>query len=255
MHRILQNVFWISPAILEFAIAVTMVRRRLSTKYPFFWAYLVFDILRTALLFAIGNDPAHYRGYFFAFWQTEVFSCLLGFLIVIEIFREAFAKRLGLQERGTTLLQFSLVVLVIMALWIAVETPKSDSNNLVAGIVVLKRAESLVRAGLVAGLFIFVLALGLPWDSQTIGIAAGCCIQGTAETLVWAARTHYGRSANRLLVWSLLIATFCQTLLWAAYFLRRRPEPAISWPDAGAHSKVSAKIEHIGEAVGVLLER
>jgi hypothetical protein len=254
MHRILQNVFWISPAILEFAIAATMLRQRLSTKYPFFWAYLVFDILRTGLLFAIGNDPAHYRGYFYAFWQTEIISCTLGFLVVIEIFREAFAKRLGLQERGTTLLQFSLVVLVVMALWIAVETPKSDSNNLVAGIVVLKRAESLVRTGLVAALFLFVFVLGLPWSNETIGIAAGFSIEGAAEIVTWAARAHYGRIANRALVWSLLIATFCQTLLWAAYFLRRRREPAI-WPDAGAHSKVSAEIEHIGEAVGVLLER
>lgn len=254
MHRILQNVLWIAPAFLEFAIAVTMVRRRISMKYPFFWAYLVFDILRTMLLFAIGNDPAHYRGYFFAFWQTEIISCLLGFLIVNEIFRDVFAKRLGMQERGTALLQCSLVVLVIMALWMAVETPKMDSNDLVAGTFVLKRAESLIQTGLVAALFLFVFVLGLPWSGETIGIAAGFSIEGAAEIVAWAARAHYGRIANRALIWSLLIATFCQTLLWAAYLLRRR-EPVISWPDASAHSKVSSEIEHIGEAVGVLLER
>jgi hypothetical protein len=255
MHRILQDVLWITPAVLEFAIALTMLRRRLSTKYPFFWAYLVFDILRTGLLFAIGNDPAHYRGYFYAFWQTEIISCLLGFLIVNEIFRDVFAKRLGMQERGTALLRCSLVILVIIALWVAVETPKMDSNDLVAGTFVLKRAESLVRTGLVAALFLFVFVLGLPWGSETIGIAAGFSIEGAAEFVTWAVRARYGRIANRALIWSLLIAGFCQTLLWAAYFLRRRREPAISWPDAGAHSKVSAEIEHIGEAVGVLLER
>jgi hypothetical protein len=255
MHRILQNVLWITPAILELAIAVTMARRRLSTKYPFFWAYLVFDILRTGLLFAIGNDPAHYRGYFYAFWQTEIISCLLGFLIVNEIFRDVFAKRLGMQERGTTLLQFSLVVLVIMALLVAVETPKMDSNSLVAGTFILKRAESLVLTGLVAALFLFVFVLGLPWGSETIGIAAGFSIEGAAEIVTWAARSRYGRAANRALVWSLLIAGFCRTLVWAAYLLRRRRNAPTSWPIVDTQSKLSAEIERVNEAIEVLLER
>jgi hypothetical protein len=255
MHRILQDVLWITPAVLECAIAAAMLRQRLSTKYPFFWAYLIFSILRTGLLFAIGNDPAHYRGYFYAYWQTEIISCLLGFLIVNEIFHDVFAKRLGMQERGTALLQFSLIVLVIMALWVAVETPKMDSNNLVAGTFVLKRAESLVRTGLVAALFLFVFVLGLPWSNETIGIAAGFSIEGVAEIVSWAVRARYGRVANHALMWSLLIAGFCQTLVWAAYFLRRRKNPPTEWSDLDTQSKLSAEIERVNEAIEVLLER
>src|SRR5579864_1110693 len=136
MHRTLQDILWLVPAILELAIAVQMLCAGLAREYPAFWSYLIFGFLRTTLLFSIGNDNAHYAGYFYAFWESEIINCLLGFLVIVEIFRKAFAKRLGLHRQGTAMLQFSVVVLLVFALWIARESPRADPNHLLSGVLI-----------------------------------------------------------------------------------------------------------------------
>lgn len=258
MHRILQDVLWLAPAVLEFVIVVSMFKRGLAREYPVFWSYLVFIILRTVLLFGIGNDRSHYAKYFYAYWITEVISCLLGFFVLAEIFSKAFAKRLGLQKYGTAIFRFTLIALIAAAPLVASLSTGSDSSKVMAAMVSLKRAESLVQAGLVAALFVFVFVLGLPCASSTIGIAAGFAIQGAAEIAAWAARAHYGRMANRAVTWSVLTAGFCQVLVWAAYLLRRQSAfvgRSAFEETSNNLSTATAELERINEQVGILLER
>ena len=62
-------------------------------EYRVFWSYLLSEVLRTALLFTIGNGKAHYFIYFYAYWITEFLISILGFFVVAEVFRQAFSKR------------------------------------------------------------------------------------------------------------------------------------------------------------------
>src|SRR5579872_6772833 len=148
MHRILQDSLWLAPAALECAIAISMFRRNLHREYPVFWSYLILATLRTVLLYSIGNDRAHYARYFSTFWKTEIVASLLDLFVVAEIFGQAFSMRLGLQRYGTALFRFSLMALLATAPLIAFLWPGRDSSQLIAAIVTLKRAESLVQAGL-----------------------------------------------------------------------------------------------------------
>ena len=257
MHRILQDALWLIPVSIECAIAVVMYLRSTEREYPLFWSYLVFDILRTAILFSIGNDKKHYTTYFHVFWTTEVVACLLGFLVLGEIFNKAFAERLGLRRYGGAIFRVSFVVLLAMAALSAYFSTGNDSDKLVNGIFVLKRAESLVWAGLIAALFFFVFVLGLPWTNYAIGISVGFGIQGVAEVVVLAIRNHYGRMANHFLVWSMLIAGLCQAMLWAAYLLRKQSaSEAASASEQNANlSTVATDLERMNEQVGVLWER
>lgn len=258
MDRTIQDVLWLAPAALQLAVVANMIRKNLVREYPVFCSYLILDFLRTALLFAIGNDDAHYADYFYAYWRSEVIVCLVGFGVIVEIFRKAFSKRLGLEQWGTSILRLSVLALVVLALIVAARSTGSDASKLVAGILVLKRAESCVRVGLIAALFIFVFLLGLPWSNYTVGIATGFAVQGTAEVAVLAVRTQYGRAVNHAALWSLLVAGFSQTLVWAVYFLR----PKTLWSQktaSGEHpifnSTVPAEIDRLDETVEALLER
>lgn len=257
MHRILQDALWLIPLSIECAIAVIMYLRSTEREYPLFWSYLVFDILRTAILFSIGNDEKHYATYFYVFWTAEVVACLLGFLVIGEIFDKAFAKRLGLRRYGGVIFRVSFIVLLALAALTAYFSPGNDSDKLVNGIFVLKRAESLVWTGLIGALFFFVFVLGLPWTNYTIGIAVGFGIQGVAEVVVLAIRNRYGRMANHFLIWSLLIAGLCQALVWAMYLLGKQSASV-----AAGHSEQSANLstvktdlDRMNEQVGVLWER
>jgi hypothetical protein len=252
MHRTLQNFLWLTPAILNLAIAIRMFRRKLQRAYPVFWSYLLFESLRTGVLFSLGNDRTHYAQYFYAYWITEIFDCVLCFFVVGEIFRNAFAKKFGLQREGTALFRLSLLALIAAAIFVAARSPAADANRLVAAILALKNAESFVLLGMVGALFFFVFVGGLPWSSYTIGIAIGLGIRGTAEVVALAARNHYGRMANRPLIWSMLVAGLVQVLVWTAYLLGK---VADSEQLPGNLSSVTAELERLNEQVGIALER
>lgn len=255
MHRTIQDVLWLLPAILQLCIAASMLQKRLVREYPAFWSYLILEFVRAIVLFTIGNDRAHYATYFYAFWRTEIVSCLLGFAAVVEVFRKAFAKRLGLQRWGTPLLRTSLIVLVVIAVIVALRSPGSDANRMVAGILILKQAASFVQFGLIGALFAFVFGFGLPWSSYTIGIATGFAVEGAAEVVALAVRTHYGRIANAVLIWTLLAAGFCQVLVWSIYFLHRGPSRALRGLSVKSSNILYSEMDRITGAVRTVLER
>jgi len=256
LQTLLYKATWLVPATLEAAIAGQMFRRGLWKQYPIFWSYLLSDILRTLVLFAIGDGNAHYSTYFYTYWVSECFACLLGFFVVGEVFRSAFSKRLGLREWGRAIFRVSLLGLVGLALLAARAAPGNDSSKLVAAMLVLKRAESLVRLGLVAALLIFVFILGLPWKSPDIGIAAGFAVHGMVELAALAIRSHYGPAANRTFRWSITGAEFCQGFVWAAYLLRKSHSPPTGGSGPPSHPPDAvSNLASMNEAVGILLER
>lgn len=256
MHWTLQDAFWLSSTSIELAITVRIFQQKLRREYPVFWGYLVLEVVRAALLGGIGNDVHHYARYFYAYWITECLVSVLGFFVVAEVFRKVFAKRLGLATWGTRLFNLSFLLLLGLAVVIACAAPGSDPSKLVAGILVLKRAESLVRLGLVAALFLFVLVLGVPWTNQAIGIATGFGVYGAVELAIVAIRSHYGRGANTLWRWGPTAADLCQKLLWAAYFLPTGHKSDSGRPTGSStHRSTSEELEKMKEAVGVLIER
>jgi len=222
MHWTLQTAAWVASPVLETTNATVMFRRGLWRQYPIFWSYLVAEIVWTALLFSIGNDPPHYAVYFYVYWITETLVCIYGFFVVAEVFRHAFSRRLGLQQWGRGLFRTSLLVMIALAVLAALAAHGGDPSKLVAGILVLKRFESLVRLGLVIALFVFVAVIGLAWNSYMIGIATGFALYGVAEFCGITLRLEYGRSAKDVLSWLQTAGSICENLIWMAYFLPAR---------------------------------
>ncbi|HVH89643.1 MAG TPA: hypothetical protein VM912_23200 [Terriglobales bacterium] len=207
-----------------------MLRRKTWRQQPVFWAYLIVEVVRAALLFTIGNDKSHYFTYFYVYSTTEILVCLLGFFVIAELFRQAFSQRLGLLRWGKALFRSSLLCLIVLAVLTASSTHGSEASKLVAGILLLKRVESLVRMCLVIALFVFVSALGLPWTSYTVGIATGFAVYGAIEFCGVTARLLYSSSLVQVLTWMIMIAAFCQNTVWAAYFIPPRKRSDASVP-------------------------
>jgi hypothetical protein len=258
MPRTLQNVLWLSTATLGFGVVVTMFLRQTWRDYPVFWSYLLADGLRDALLFAIGKDSAHYFTYFYVYWLTEFLLCLIGFFVVAELFDKAFSERLGLLKWGRLLFWLTLAFLLLIAVLTAGSAHGTDSSKLVAGILLVKRAESLVRLGLIVGLFVFVFVLGLPWSSHTVGIAIGLAVYRVIELLAMVVRWRYGRSANHITTATVMGAAFLQSLIWAGYFFSPRrldsspssEESPLRKDDVGC-----SELEKARQAVQIFLER
>lgn len=177
------------------------------------------EALRTAVLFFIGTDHAHYRAYFYSYWISEFLICILGFFVIREVFAKAFSGQLGLKQWGDWIFAGSLIVLLTLACFSAATEHGSDSSRLLAAILVLKWAESFVRLGILAALSISVLLLGLPWKHHAIGIAAGFAFYGSIELTMLAARLHLGRQANRYVFWIFMFAGLVENVIWTMYFV------------------------------------
>ena len=245
MHWTLQNTLWSATGLLESFTTLVMFLRGTWREYRVFWSYLVAECLRTALLFAIGNGPAHYEAYFFSYWISEAFVCLLGFFVIREIFGKAFCTQLGLKRWGDRIFVCSLMGLLAVASLSAASHHGTDSSRLLAAILVLKWAESFVRLGVLAALSASVLVLGLPWKHHAVGVAAGFAFYGSIELAMLAARLRLGREMNRYVVWMFMSAGFVENVIWGLYFLpvskRKAAEIQESNPEIVASTLVTAR--------------
>jgi hypothetical protein len=253
MHWTPEGVFWIAGFTLELILAVAIFRRGLHRKFPFFFAYLVLELIRTCVLFGIGR---HHPPYFYAYWIGEAVVSTFGFFVIDEIFRNAFSKHLGLKKLGTAIFRYSLVLLVLASAIEAAVFPGNDADKLISAIFILKRAESFVRIGLVASLFLFVTLLGLSWNDSVVGIAGGFAAFGVGELAVLIIRMHYGSKASKFYIWSTMGVNFCQKLVWLAHLssrsIRRFDESRKNLADLPA---VVAEVGKMNEAAQTLLGR
>lgn len=254
MHWTLQGALWLLGFLLELILAIAIFRRGLQKEYPLFSSYLVLELVRTIVLAGIGR---HHPPYFYAYWISECLVSIFSFLVVEEIFRKAFERRLGLQKLGAALFRYSLLALLVTAVVVAALAPGNDADKLVAAIFVLKGAQSFVRMGLVGLLFAFVFLLGLPWGDYAIGIAVGFAVYGAVELAVIVARSHYGTVANETFVWSIMGVGLCQRLIWIVYFVRRQPPRSSTLTHQKDYSppRVATEVSKMNEVVESLLGR
>lgn len=252
MHWTLQNVVWIFSGLLEVSVAVAMFLRGSWREYLVFWSYLLSEVARTGMLFFIGTDHSHYRAYFYSYWISEFFVCILGFFVIREIFANAFSGQLGLKHWGDWIFGCSLIVLLAVACLNAVNE-HGDSSRLLAAVLVLKWAESFVRLGVLAVLSISVLLLGLPWRHHAIGIAAGFAFYGSVELTMFATRLHLGRQANRWVFVAFMCAGLFEKAIWALYFVPRLSSRPLELRIGESHA--TASLLTAQEAADAIWER
>ena len=252
MHWTLKDAFWVGPIFIEAATAGIMFHRKVWRDFPVFWTYLLFEVARTCVLFEIGMGKKHYATYFYTFWVTEGLASFFGFFIVREIFQKVFPRRLGLQKLGSTIFGVSILVLIVVALYAASAAPGNDADRLVAGIYVVKRADSILRMGLLVSLFVFIFLFGLPWTDYLFGIALGLTMYDAVELAGLAIRAHYGRDAIEIYTWSRMGANVCQKLVWAGYFFRKQLPYTARVPGA---LLAAFELEKMNEAVESAVRR
>jgi hypothetical protein len=242
----LQLVLWLCPTVLEVAILVSIVHRRLWRTLPIFASYLVFEIGRTAFLFLQRSNDANY---FWAYWATEALGSFAAFCVIKELFDNAFQRQLGIRKLGNVLFEWSVAILFVTAVLIAWASPGNDIKKLMASILVLKRTATIVEAGLLGFLFFFVFAFGISWQHYAIGVFLGFGLYGSVEIVAITSRAIYGPVATGVFNWVVMTANNCCVLVWAIYFLARAPVEAKSVPVDAAN-----RLRELDEALLALLK-
>jgi hypothetical protein len=223
MLQILFYAFWIVPALVLAFLSVATFRRKLHRRYPFFFAYLVFQVVSFMVEFSVWHLWP--KAYFRTYWPTTTLSILLSFAVIYEVFREIFDPFDGLRDLGGVLFRWASVVLVLAAVLIALTTnaPGTIETRLVIS---LERSVRVMQCGIVLLMILCAPCVGLKRQHRIFGIAAGFGIIAAIDLISTAIVANLGVSSTTTLLNSVahMISFSMAAGIWANYMLT--PEPA-----------------------------
>jgi hypothetical protein len=176
-YHLLSNALWIAHPVLQSLVAAAMIRRKLYKTFPFFFAYVVAQMLIFAALYPIykpaQRDLFFYELFFDLYWSTTAISVLLGFKVIHEVFVDIFRPYHTLRDLGSVLFKWSGLVMLLVAGVITASSPVTQAGPLVQAIITLQRSVRVIQFGLILFLLFFSKYLGISWRQRSFGVALG----------------------------------------------------------------------------------
>ena len=213
LHFIDYVLWCTSPAIMTL-IAAAMYKRRLYKDYPYFFNYVLFQILSFLVQFTLRN----WVNWFYVYWTLTALSIVVSFAVLLEIFKDAFRPYEALRDLSVILFRWcALVVLLVAGMWAVTSWHGDQIDNITNAIYLVDRSVRMMQCGMVLFMLLFSEYLGISRRNVVFGIAIGFGFYAAINMLVMTALTHHSflstTSLNRLNGSAYIVAT----LVWLAY--------------------------------------
>ncbi|HEX6878842.1 MAG TPA: hypothetical protein VF135_00635 [Terriglobales bacterium] len=182
-----QIILWGLAPLLQACTAALLMRRKMVKELPWFFAFLVFHVVRFSLQF-----PAFfisYTVYFNLFWTLEIVDSLLVLFVIQELYNRFFENYESLKGMSTIFFRSATVILFIMTIVVATRTSGTARARIVTSLFVLDRSVNVVQCALIFLLFLAGLVFGLPWRRMTRGIAIGLGVMSATFAITITLRT------------------------------------------------------------------
>jgi hypothetical protein len=164
----------IATALVEAAVLVVLVRRKLRSDFPLFLSYIALSAVCNLVLFTVV-----FRGgirsiqYFYFYWVVNTTVMLLEFGVMYEIFKNALKPYTGLIDLGKMLFRWAALFLFLVAGLTAIATSGSAADKCIAAVGIIERSLRLMQCGLLLLFFLFERRLALSWRSHPVSLALG----------------------------------------------------------------------------------
>lgn len=226
-HSPLWHYLWIAPHVLQFVLALVMLRRGLFREFPMFFAYTIFQMVEEGSLFVMDHSAAiSANQYWCAHWVGVGIDVALRFAIIVEIFSSVFKKYAGLTQLSRIVFRGAAVVLLMVAIAVAARAPGDGTLPIIARVHVLALAVSVMQSGLLLLLIGCSTHLGLFCRSFPYGIAFGLGIFASVDLATETLRVWTGSIAGYGFDFVTMATYHCCVLIWLIYALA--PEAARS---------------------------
>jgi hypothetical protein len=236
---------WIGSIVLQVLLALVLLLKRAWRKYPFFSAYVFFNLFETAAMFSV------YRMgmvYFYIFWSCEAIGIVLGLAVVREIFTNLFSPHTALRKLATAIFRVAVIALIVLAVG-AIYTQSGDARSIVNAVLLAAEATRIVELGLIMFLFLSSSAFGLHWRQNEFGIALGLGTCAAVELVNVTLMNHVSPAAGQVFSVIRSLSFNCSLLIWLGYLLA--PESVTSNTDVPK----TAQLEQWNQAVMELISR
>jgi len=214
-------IMWLLVPLLEAALLVVMVRRGARSRFPRFFVYILFQVLKSLVLFVVYHYYAD--NYFYAYWTGNALSVLLSVTVLDEIWRSLFRGYEGIQSLGSTLFRWAFAVMILIAIVGAATFQQSSADRVVTAVLALDRNMRQMQCGVFLLLLLLCRSFKNSWRDHVFGIALGFGVFATVELALVTVLSRFGDShiASVSLIKSVTYTVVL--LLWIGYL--KQPEP------------------------------
>jgi hypothetical protein len=206
---------WLGGPALQITLLACMIHRRLHNVFPRFFSYIVFQILKTSVLFVTYR---YYDGaYFDAYWTGNAISVVLAVTVMDEILHSLFKEYGGAQNLGSIIFRWASGLLLLLAIVNALSSHEGSADRVVSAVLTFDRSVRVMQCGLFCLLMVLCRYLRHCWRQRVFGIALGFGVFASIELIVVSIVMRYG--GNSATVASLLKSAAYNgvTLLWIGY--------------------------------------
>lgn len=231
--------------VLQGALAVVLLSRKIWKRYPVFTGYALFSFVFGMMLYFLQQ---HRTIFFYGYWIEETIAMGLGFAVVYEIFKRLFSTHKALLRLASLIFLWTSAALLGLGLVvILVQLPVA--TDLSKAVWVLEEATRIVEVGLLMFLFGASAAFGLHWKQAEFGIALGLGLFVAVQLATVTLRSQPGTQAWYILNAVSILAFNTSLLVWLGYLLA---------PERVTHNgeiPKRAQLEQWNQAVTELISR
>ena len=214
-------VSWLLCPVLQITLLVFMVRQKLQLVFPRFFSYIVFQIVKSGILFLIYRyNP---EGYFDAYWSGNAISVLLAVAVMDEILHDLLQQYGGIQSLTSIIFRWSCGLLLLLSILNAFSSQQTSVDRVVSAVLAFDRSVRVMQCGLFFLLMILCRFLRNCWRQHVFGIALGFGIFASIELMLVSFVMHFGDGPAAILSLVKSAAYNGVTLLWIMC-LRRESE-------------------------------
>jgi hypothetical protein len=214
---------WLAGPALQITLLTFMVRRNLRAVFPRFFSYILFQVVKSGILFLT------YRyfeaSYFDAYWTGNAISVLLAVTVMDEILQHLFTHYGGIQTLASMIFRWACALLLLLAVVAAFSSHEGSADRVVAAVLAFERSVRLMQCGLFVLLMLLCRFLRDCWRQQVFGIALGFGVFASVELILISIVMWYGDSPGATVSLVKSVAYNAVTLLWIGY-LRQQSQPA-----------------------------
>lgn len=260
----LMDLSWLVGPVLQMTLLAGMVHRKLHTVFPRFFSYILFQILKSGLLFL--TYRYYDAGYFDAYWTGNAISVILAVTVMDEILHKLFNEYGDARNLGIIIFRWACGLLLLLAIVNALSSQEGSADRVVAAVLTFDRSVRVMQCGLFCLLMVLCRFLRHCWRQRVFGIALGFGVFASMELILVSIAMRYGASSAPIVSLLKSAGYNAVTLLWIAYLRQQSqsiPEmeltPRLSLRSAAAASipigKSETFISMVEDAVEQVLSR
>jgi hypothetical protein len=230
----LTDVSWVAGPALQIILLTFMIRRNAQRVFPRFFSYLVFQVLKSGVLFV--TFRYFEDNYFDAYWTGNAISVLLAVAVMDEILQRLLQQQGGIQTLGTTIFRWSCGLLLLLAIVGALSSQEGSADRIVAAVLAFERSVRLMQCGLFVLLMFLCRVLKDCWRQRVFGIALGFGVFASIELILISVVMVYGDRPGASISLFKSVSYNVVTLLWIGYLKQqtdwvpqRNEAPAMSF--------------------------